>query len=67
MASTDIFITGRLNSVRPRVILSKASDIFRYLKTRRRRRLYQQWVERAQLPPEAVPREEFAEDVVNLL
>ena len=64
MALTDIFITGRLNSMRPRVILSKASDIFRYLKTRRRRRLYKQWVERAQLPPEAVPREEFAEYII---
>lgn len=64
MALTDIFITGRLNSMRPRVILSKARGIFRYLKTSRRRRLYQQWVERSQLPPETVPREEFAEDII---
>ena len=46
------------------IVLSKAHEIFRYLKTRRRSRLYKQWVERAQLPPEAVPREEFAEDII---
>lgn len=50
--------------MRPRIILSKASDIFKYLRTRRRRKLYKQWIEKAQLPPEDVPREEFAEDIV---
>lgn len=47
--------------------LSKAnsiiSDIFNYLRTRRKRRLYQQWIEQADLPPEAIPREEATKEV----
>jgi len=50
--------------MKPQTVLSKASDILKYLRTRRKRRLYQQWVERAGLPPEAVRQEEVAEHVV---
>lgn len=50
--------------MKPLIILSKVSDLFKYLKTWRRRRLYEQWIEKAELPPEAVPREEFAEDII---
>ena len=44
-------------------VVSKANDILRYLRRRRKAKLYQQWVEKADLPPEAVP-EEFAKDII---
>ena len=48
-------------------VLSKASsilnNILNYFQRRRKERLYEQWVKRAGLPPEAVPREEVHEDV----
>ena len=47
-----------------RTILSKANDILKYWQNRRKRRLYKQWVEMAGLPPEAVPQEEVAEDIM---
>ena len=45
-------------------LLAMLSYIFRYLKTRRRVKLYRQWVERADLPSEAVPEEELAIDIM---
>jgi len=36
-------------------LLIKLNTIITYLKTKRKRRLYAQWIEKAQLPPEAVP------------
>ncbi len=45
-------------------VLHKANDVFKYLRTRRKRRLYQQWVDKADLAPEAVPPEEVAEDII---
>ena len=49
-------------------VLSKAikaiNDIVKYLRGRRKKKLYQQWVERAGLPPEAIPQEEVAEDLI---
>ena len=50
--------------MKPQVIFAKVSDLFKYLKTRRRRKLYEQWVKEAELPPETVPRDEFAEDII---
>ena len=51
-----------------RIALSKASSLLNnissYLQRRRKGRLYQQWVERAGLPPEAIPQEEVAEDII---
>ena len=51
-----------------RIALSKTSslidNISSYLQRRRKGRLYQQWVERAGLPPEAIPQEEVAEDII---
>ena len=44
-------------------LVSKLNNLVRYLRTRRKAKLYQQWVEKADLPPEAVP-EEFARDIV---
>ena len=44
-------------------VISKVSDFFKYLRTRSRRRLYRQWVDRAGLSPEAIPPEEAAEDI----
>jgi len=39
-----------------RIVLRKVANILSYQR-RRRKRLYQQWVEKAGLPPEAVPLE----------
>ena len=50
--------------MKPQVILYKVRDFFKYLKTWRRRKLYKQWVERGELPPEAVPGEESDEDII---
>ena len=52
--------------MRPEGILYAIGDAVKYLKTWRKRRLYQQWVERAGLPPEAVPRDEPAEPEDNI-
>ena len=55
--------------MKPRIVLSKGNSILtnipNYLQRRRKGRLYQQWVERAGLPPEAIPREEVPEDVTT--
>jgi hypothetical protein len=40
------------------IILSKINDILTYPQRRRKKRLYQQWVETAGLSPQAVPEEE---------
>ena len=45
------------------IALAKANQILKYLRTRRKRRLYQQWIKRADLPTEAVPEEEFTQDI----
>jgi len=47
-----------------RTAVAKANNLLIYLKTRRKARLYQQWVKRANLPPEAVPEEEFGQNIV---
>ncbi len=44
-------------------VLSRASDFFKYLRTWRKRRLLQQWVDRAGLSPDAIPPEEVVEDI----
>ena len=36
--------------------------MLKYFKRRGKRKLYRQWVERANLPSDAMPREEVAED-----
>ena len=46
--------------------LSKVSGILdplKYLRRRRKGKLYEQWVQRADLPPEAIPRKKVVEDV----
>ena len=46
------------------VVLSKLSSILNtlnYFQRRRKGKLYEQWVQRAGLPPEAIPREKIAE------
>jgi hypothetical protein len=48
-------------------VLSKAYDILKYLLTWRKRKLYRQWVERADLPSEAVPQEAAGKDVLPKL
>ena len=50
--------------MRFQVVLSKASSILKRMRTRKQRKLYQQWVEQAGLSPEAIPREEVTEDLV---
>lgn len=45
-------------------LLSKTNQILHYLKTMRKRRLYEQWVEAAHLPPEAIPQHLLAESVM---
>ena len=47
-----------------RTVLSKANDILRYPQRRRKTKLYGQWVEQADLAPEAVPVEEVAKDII---
>ncbi len=52
----------QIRDMKLKTVLSKANSVlsntFNYLRTRRERRLYQQWIEQADLPPEAIPREE---------
>ena len=38
--------------------------LVKYLRRRKKRKLYQQWVERASLSPDAIPREEVTEDMI---
>jgi len=38
--------------------------LLKYFKRRRTEKLHQQWVERAGLPPDAIPREETAENMM---
>ena len=55
--------------MKPQIVLSKANSILtnipNYLPRRRKGSLYQQWVEKAALPPEAIPREEIPEDITT--
>jgi len=47
-------------------ILAKLSGIINmlsYFQRRRKGKLYEQWVQRADLPPEAIPREKVDEDI----
>ena len=46
-------------------VFSKVAKIFNYLRTWNKRRLYKQWVEMAELPPEDVPQEEFGPGIVE--
>ncbi len=39
--------------------------MFKYFQRRKKRKLYQQWVDRASLSPDALPREEVAEDRIS--
>ncbi len=48
-------------------VISKANEILKYIKARRKRRLYGQWVKRAGLPPEAAPKEEPPVDILPKL
>ncbi len=41
-------------------------NTLKYLRRRKKRKLYQQWVERSSLPPDAIPREEVAEDMIPM-
>jgi len=36
--------------------------VVKYFRRREKRKLYRQWVERASLPPDAIPREKVPED-----
>ena len=47
-------------------VFSKLSSILNtlnYFRRRRKEKLYEQWVQRAGLPPEAIPREKVREDI----
>lgn len=46
-------------------MFSKVADILKYLRMRRKRKLYKQWVEMAELPPEELPQEEVAPRLVH--
>ena len=41
------------------------ANFIKYLLGRRKRRLYQQWVEMAELPPEEIPQEEAGQRVLR--
>ncbi len=45
-------------------ILSKVNDILKHPKRRGKKKLYRQWVDTAGLPPEAIPKEEVAGDII---
>ena len=47
-----------------RTVLSKLNNIVRYLRRRKKVKLYQQWVSRDDLAPDAVPPEEIAEYII---
>ena len=38
----------------------------KYFQRRKKRKLYRQWVQRSSLPPDAIPREEVAEDMIPM-
>ncbi len=40
--------------------------MLKYFQRREKRKLYRQWVERASLSPDAIPREEVAEDMIPM-
>ena len=46
-------------------VLSRAGSVFKYLRDRRKRRLYKQWVEMAELAPEDIPVEEVDSRIVE--
>ncbi len=50
--------------MRFQIILSKVNDILKYPRRKRKKRLYRQWVETSGLPPEAIPEEELAGDIM---
>jgi hypothetical protein len=43
--------------------LSSMLNTLNYFRRRRKEKLYEQWVQRADLPPEAVPQEKVHEDI----
>jgi len=45
-------------------VLAKIYHLLGYMQRRRKKRLYKQWIERADLPPEAMPEEEFATEKI---
>ena len=40
--------------------------MLKYFRKREKRKLYRQWVERANLSPDAISREEVAEDTISI-
>jgi len=40
--------------------------MLKYLQRRKKKKLYRQWVERANLSPDALPREEVAKDRIEM-
>ncbi len=54
MAATD---GSRYKVMKLKDVLLKANDIITYVKMRQKRKLYMQWVEKAQLPVQVVPQE----------
>ena len=40
--------------------------MLKYFRRKQKRKLYQQWVEKANLSPDAIPREETAEDMITM-
>lgn len=40
--------------------------MLKYFRRKKKRELYRQWVERANLSPDAMPREEVAEDRISM-
>ena len=45
-------------------VLSKANRLLSYIQRRRKAKLYRQWVEQAELPVDAIPREETSEAII---
>ena len=46
-------------------MLPRETTFLKYLKKKGKRRLYQQWVEKANLPPDVISREKVTEDRIS--
>jgi hypothetical protein len=53
--------------MRPGEVISRANGVLKHIKARRKRRLYGQWTERAEMPPEAAPKEKPPVDILPKL
>ncbi len=61
---TRMLIRVRVGVVKTGQCFLWETTLLKYFQRRRKRKLYRQWVARSSLPPDAIPREKVAEDMV---